>query len=249
MKARQGDIDMKGIIVAMALSLAALGAQAQSIDGAPFIAVRGSASAEVAPDLFPLAVTLSETGKDAARSQAAIEALAARVVEEAQKLGLEDRDIDVSNLSVSPEYRYNERSDTETFLGNTYMRRVNLRFRSLADLKALIAALPQAEQVRLETGRFETSRARELRRELLERAVEDARRTAEAMAGAVGRRLGPVHNVSNQGFNARYSGLDDPGDLDRVVVTGARSQAPQVVLREGSIRVDQNVYVIYTLVD
>lgn len=45
---------MKRIIIAVALSLAALGAQAQSISGQPFIAVQGKAKAEVVPDIFPL---------------------------------------------------------------------------------------------------------------------------------------------------------------------------------------------------
>ncbi|TDK24309.1 DUF541 domain-containing protein [Luteimonas aestuarii] len=240
---------MKSIIAVVVLSLVALGAQDQSIGGAPFIAVQGKAKAEVAPDIFPLDITLSETSKDAARTQALIEGLAREVVDLAQAMGMADRDVTVSNLDVSPEYRYNERNDTEVFLGNTYQREIKFRFRSLADLQKMISSLPQTSQVRLNTRRFETSQAEELRRQLLMQAVEDARRTADIMASAVGKRIGTVHNISNQGFNMRYAAGDDYSQLDRVTVTGARAAPPPAVLREGSIQLDQNVYIIYTLID
>lgn len=244
---------MKSIIAAAVLSLAALTAQAQSISGSPFIAVQGKARADVAPDIFPLEITLSETSKDAARTQALIEGLAQQVVELTQAMKMPGRDVTISNLDVSPEYRYSDRNDAETFLGNTYQRQIKLRFHTLADLQKMISSLPQARQVRLNTGSFATSQADELRRQLLSQAVEDARRTADIMATSVGKRIGTVHNISNQGFNVRYATSDEYSgqSLDRVMVTGSRLQAPAppVVLREGSIQLDQSVYIIYTLVD
>ena len=84
---------MKNIVAMVVLSLAALVAQAQSIGGAPFIAVQGKARAEVAPDIFPLTITLSETSNDAARTQASIEGLAREVVALTQAMGMADRDV------------------------------------------------------------------------------------------------------------------------------------------------------------
>ena len=243
---------MKRIILTLVLSLVVPCVQAQSISGPPFIAVHGKAKSEVVPDIFPLEITLSETSKETAKTQALIEGLAKQVVDLTQSMQMASRDVTVSNLGVSPEYRYNDRDDTETFLGNTYKRDIKLRFHSLADLQKMISSLPQAKQVRLNTGSFATSEAEGLRRQLLSQAVEDARNTAEIMAKSVGKRIGTVHNISNQGFNVRYvTSGDDSTTLDRVSVTGTRLRAltGDVVLREGSIQLDQNVYVIYTLVD
>jgi len=241
---------MRSIIVAAVLLLAAAGVQAQSIGGPPFIAVHGKAKAEVVPDIFPLDITLSETSKDTAKAQALIEGYAQQVIDLTQATGMADRDVEVSNLDVSPEYRYNDKNDTEVFLGNTYERRIRLRFHTLADLQKMISSLPQVPQVRLSTGSFATSEADELRRQLLDQAVADARRTADTMAKAVGKKIGTVHNVSNQGFNVRYVTSGD-STLDSVTVTGMgrSAAAPPVALREGTIQLDQNVYIIYTLVD
>ena len=164
---------------------------------------------------------------------------------------MEDRDVTVSNLSVAPEYRYDDKKEEQVFLGNTYERKIKLKFHTLQALKQMIEALPQAKQVQLDTGTFESSSADTQRRELLTQAVDDARTTAEIMAKAVGKRLGTVHNISNQGFNIRYVESGDSYSLDSVTVAGSRLQsAPApVVLSKGTIDLNQNVYIIYTLVD
>ena len=171
----QGEMAMRRILFSAALLLGSVGVQAQSIGGPPFIAVHGKAKAEIVPDIFPLEITLSETSKDAAKTQTLIEGLARQVVELTQAMEMANRDVTVSSLDVSPEYRYSDRNDTETFLGNTYQRQIKLRFHTLADLQKMISSLPQVKQVRLNTGSFQTSRSDELRRQLLSQAVDDAR--------------------------------------------------------------------------
>ena len=241
---------MHRVIMATILLVMACGVQAQSISGAPFIAVHGKASTEVVPDVFPLNITLKDTTLDTGTTQALIEGQAQRIIELAAKNSVPDRDVEVSNLSVSPSYRYDDDKDQQIFLGNTYEREIKIRFRALADLRKFIEVLPKARQVQLDTASFESSKSDELRRTLLADAVGDARKTAEVMASAVGKRVGTVHNVSNQGFNIRYVESDGYTDLDRIEVTGTRvAQAPPVVLREGTISLSQSVYIIYTLVD
>ena len=242
---------MKNVVFLAVLLLGAFNAQAQSISGSPFIAVHGKAKTQVVPDVFPLQIVLKDTSLDAAKTQALIEGYASQVMDLTKKMEMDDVDVVISNLSVSPEYRYDDKDEEQVFLGNTYQRQIRLNFHTLDKLKQMIESLPKVKQVQLDTGTFESSQADVLRRELLTQAVDDARATAEIMAKAVGRRLGPVHNISNQGFNVRYVESSDSYSLDRVTVTGShvRANAPPVVLSKGSIQLDQNVYIIYTLVD
>jgi uncharacterized protein YggE len=243
---------MKMRMGAAIVLLAGLGvANAQSISGSPFLAVHGKAKTEVVPDVFPLDITLEDTSLDAAKTQAAIEGFANQIVALTRDRKMDDRDVTISNLSVSPEYRYDDKDDKQVFLGNTYQRKIKLRFHTLEALKAMIDALPQAKQVQLDTGTFVSSDADAIRRDLLTQAVNDARTTADIMAKAVGKRVGSVHNVSNQGFNVRYVESANSSDLDAITVAGSRMSpgAPPVVLSKGSIGLEQNVYIIYTLVD
>ena len=253
----QGGLAMRRFTIAAMLLLCAFGLQAQTISGEPFIAVHGKAKAEVVPDIFPLEITLKDTSEDAARSQALIEGHAARILATIKQMKVPDADVTISNMSVAPEYRYDREDQKQVFVGNVYRRQIKLRFRKLTDLAKMIGTLPAAKEVLIDTGEFESSRADEVRRNLMAQAVQDARLTGETMAKAVGKRIGDVHNVSNQGFNVRYveGGADDlpvvfsaPAPMDSVTVAGNRMRA-DVVLREGRIELQQDVYVIYTLVD
>lgn len=232
--------------VALALMIAGGMAQAQAISGAPYVAVRGQAKQEVVPDLFPVEVTLSETSLDTAKTQAMIEGLAKDVLAIAERMQVAEADLTVSNLSISPEYRYDQGERKQIYLGNTYEREIKVRFHSLDRLREFIAALPAAKAVRVDTGTFETSRADELRKDLLQQAIDDARATAQALAAGVGRKLGPVHTISNQGFNLTYS-----RSINAIDVSGTQSVAlfapGAIVLREGRITLDQDVYIVYVL--
>lgn len=243
---------MRMVVAVVLMAVSVMGvANAQSIGGSPFIAVHGKAKAEVVPDIFPLDITLTDTSLDAGKTQVLIEGYASQIVALTRKMEMDEGDVTISNLSVSPEYRYDDKDEKQVFLGNTYERKIKLKFHTLEALKQMIEALPQGKQIQLDTGSFVSSKADELRRELLTQAVDDARTTAEIMAKAVGKRLGTVHNISNQGFNVRYVESSDSYSLDSITVTGNRFQsAPApVVLSKGTTQLDQNVYIIYTLVD
>ena len=233
------------IMVLCACTLLAMQVRAQAVSGAPYIAVHGEARQEVVPDVFPLEVTLTKTSTDTAATQAGIEALAKDVLAIVDRMGLEDGDVTISNLTVSPEYDYDDKTEKQVFLGNAYTREINVEFHSLEALKKFIASLPESDSLRIDTQAFKTSRAEALRRGLLDEAIANARATAEALAAGVGRKLGPVHTISNQGFNVRYS---ESTTLDTVTVAGTALFAPGVVaLREGRITLDQDVYIVYAL--
>lgn len=245
---REG-MTMKFRLALMVVSMALAGAvNAQEIAGAPYIAVQGEAKQEVVPDLFPVKIILSETSVDAATTQGVIESLASDLLRIAARMKVPERDLTVSNLSISPGYKYDRDDQKQVFLGNTYQREINLRFHTLDALRDFIAALPEAKAMRIDTGEFLTSRAEELRRGLLQQAIANARSTAEAMAAGIGRKLGAVHTISNQGFNMRYS-----RSVNAIDVSSTESVAllapGTVAMKKGVIELKQSVYIIYTLVD
>ena len=90
-----------------------------------------------------------------------------------------DADVTISNMSVAPEYRYDREDQKQVFVGNVYRRQIKLRFRKLTDLAKMIGTLPAAKEVLIDTGEFESSRADEVRRNLIAQAVQDARLTGD----------------------------------------------------------------------
>ena len=78
-------------------------------------------------------------------------------------------------------------------------------------------------------------------------AIADARATADELAKGVGKRIVGAHTISNPGFNVRYA---EPTTLDSVTVRGNALAAPGVVvLKEGRIKLSQDVYIVYLMTD
>ena len=112
---------------------------AENADGPPFIAVHGTARTEVVPDIFPLKLTLVETSKDLAATQATIESLARKLIDVAKGQGIASDDFSIGNLSIEPKTQYEDNSNKEIFLGNEYSREIKVRFHDLAKLKSFLA--------------------------------------------------------------------------------------------------------------
>ncbi len=245
---------MKTKLLALFLIFSASQANAQNLNGKPFIAVQGSAEIELVPDVFPVKVTLSETTLDAAKAQENVEGLANKVVALAADMKVADADLTVGNLSVGTETKYDDKKETDVFVGNTYEREIRVRFHSLSDLKQFIGALPTGRSVQIETLPFTYAKEAEAKTRLLEAAIRDAKQRAEMMAKSVGKRLLELHNVSDrsQGVSYSYMGYNN---LDSVVVQGTAMLAPgtvrsaNIVLREGTIKLRTDAYLVYLIGD
>ena len=228
-------------------------ASAQGITGVPFIAAQGEARVELVPDIFPLKVTLTETSMDAAASQKKIEALASGIIDTAREMKVAEDDITVGNLSISVEERYDDKTEQEIFVGNSYERVISLRFHDLAALKAFVERLPTGKAVRAATGTFAYSKAEAERKKLLQEAMDDAKETAEQIAAGLGKKIIGVHNVSDRPMNASYFG--NGANLDAVQVSGngvlmapgtVRGQS-EMALKKGVITLERTIYIIYLL--
>ncbi len=222
---------------------------AQNFQGKPFLAVQGHAEAKFKPDIFPLQITISDTGTDAAKSQSLVEGLAKTVLTQTSKLNIPDSDMEVGNLSISPDIDWDSETKSQIFKGNEYSREIKVRFRRLDDLRSFIAAMPASQALRLETDEFEYSKAAEVKRKLRRQAIEDGRIAGEEMASAVGKRLLDLFNVSDTSqsvvrSSSGYSGGN--ATLDSVTVQGA-ILSPDIVLREGEITIEADAYLVYLI--
>ena len=228
--------------------------QAQTFDSHPFLSVQGHAEAKVKPDIFPVTVKIEESGMDPAKAQKLVEDLAAKVVGSAQAEGAKDSDVDVGNLDISPDTKWDEEAEREIFLGNIYSREITVRFGNLDAVRSFIAAQPDLKQLRISTGSFRYSQERQLVRRLRREAIADAKAAAEEMADAVGKRLGSLFNVSDRAQSTIYSnvGYGERLPLARsaeAIALLAPGRRAAIVLKEGEITVSADAYLVYLIGD
>jgi uncharacterized protein YggE len=157
------------------------------------IQVNGHGSIEVVPDMGRVTLQVRREGSDAAALTATLNQVTADLIAMAGKLGIEDRDITATALSISPRYR--RRGDETVADGVVASRSMELLLR---DLDRFIDLMNQALALganNVEPIRLDTSERQALEDQALALAMADAKAEAGRVADGFGVKLGPVTNV------------------------------------------------------
>lgn len=119
-----------------------------------------------------------------------------------RELGIDDKYVQTSQLTVRPEYEWNEETRQQRLVGYFVERQLTVDLRNLEQL-GLLMERAVSTGVNLVAGpEFGSSREDELRREALARAAVDARANARALAQSLGADLGRLRRITagGQGF-------------------------------------------------
>src|SRR5258705_5722418 len=181
-------------ILALPLMIFAISASAQSVANTPAmrtIEVDGSGEARTSPDTADLDLAIDTQAKTAEEAASRNAALAAKVIDALKsKLG-EKGKITTGGYALNPEYdqRPNERP---TIIGYTAQNTVTVNTGALDLVGALIDSAIAAGANRVNSLNFSIKDDTKPRTEAITIATRDARAQADALASALGVKLGKV---------------------------------------------------------
>jgi len=112
-----------------------------------------------------------------------------------EQLDIDDDRIQTSGINIQPEYRWNERSRQQELQGYLVRRQMNVQLVDLDKLGDLIEGAIDAGVNEASPPRLASSRERELHREALAKAAEDAEANARVLAGTLDVSLGDVVEI------------------------------------------------------
>lgn len=174
---------MCGILLLLVLS-----PQAPAAEGR--VTVTGSGVVEAAPDEVHISLELATVDDDLVRVRTTSDKQLQGLMELAKKHGVEVDDFKVSKLDLS--LSYNEELKRSIF----HVKRVlTVRLGTLEHLNVLLAELLKQPDTSVGQVSFECSKREELENEARERAVKDARKTAQHLATAADQKLGPAKHI------------------------------------------------------
>jgi uncharacterized protein YggE len=159
------------------------------------VTTEGQATIRTVPDeaSISMAVEAREPSLGAARDRAA------RVVEaflaDARKLGVEDKDIATLGARVQPDYEWIRDTGERRLRGYIVTREIRVTLDDLELVGPLVEKATAAGVNQIQPAMLASSRREELERQALAEATRDARRRAEAAAGAVDARVGAVRTI------------------------------------------------------
>ncbi|WP_340819006.1 SIMPL domain-containing protein [Methanolobus sp. WCC4] len=184
------------------------------------ISMSGYAEQKVTPDTAQIsigAVVQADTSEEAASENAAI---MSAVIEELKALGLEDKEIQTSYVSVYPIYNYDE---GRTITGYSASNSVEVTTTDLDILSDVIdrSAAAGANQIGSISFSVSDEQQEELREDLMDEAVADASSKAEILADSLGLKIKGVQTASiNEGGNNRvYYAMDAAMEMEEAGVS------------------------------
>jgi uncharacterized protein YggE len=176
------------VLATAALTLPAAPAAASSIPDYPFVHVTGSAFRIELPDIATLDFQIVAANADPAAARGVIDARMAEVRALMQQLSIDPDDLQVR------EVRQGVRKERSADGAPVYelSADVHIRLRNVANWPALGGGLLGKPNLDSFAADFDLSTMEQVNDEMVTEAIMDARRRAEVMAAASGRRLGPV---------------------------------------------------------
>ncbi|MBI4322360.1 MAG: SIMPL domain-containing protein [Chloroflexi bacterium] len=212
-------------------------ALAQAPGPAKGITVSGTGRVSVRPDVATVRVGVQTQAENAQQAQQANAQKMDAVVRTLKELGIPEKDIRTSSISLRPVYEARRDGSRERIVGYEASNTVTVRVTDLSKVGNVLDEVVKAGANVAGGIQFGLQDDSELRREALRKAVQDGEGKAEAIAGAMGRSLGPVESVVEESVSS-------PQPLDRMMPTAA---APEVTtpVEPGELQVTATIRVVY----
>lgn len=168
------------------------------------ITVIGTGRASVQPDLADLRLGVTITAPTVESARSANSSTLAAVIGKLKALGIEDRDLQTSIVSVSPQYDYSREGSPPRLAGYTFSNLVAAVVRDVERVGEAIDAALTAGATNVDHIAFRVADQSTAEREAREAAVADARLKAETYAAAAGVTIEGVAAIVESGAPIPY---------------------------------------------
>ncbi len=151
------------------------------------------------PDTFLVSVLAQEKSKNTKIGFALVNAKVAQVKELLSKNGIEEKDIQSVNISINPNYNYdNGKSTIDGFIAS---HGLSIKIRNLESVDAILAWVSAIENLQIQSTSYDIDDKTPLYKTARELAIAKARQKAEDMAKASGITLGRILSINeSQGY-------------------------------------------------
>ena len=206
------------------------------------INVRGDASIQIPNDLATVTIGVSRQGETAGAALRRSSTRARRVVTALKRAGGDAIEIETLDVSVR---RRTVREGDDRVRVFVATNRLRLEVEEVARTGELLAAAVRAGATSVSSIKFTRSDVRQVYREQLVAAFDDARAKSQALAAQAGLTLGRPLTIEESGFRASVS--QPVFSEDAATAPGAGGESEPVIppVKPGSTSVKARVFVVF----
>jgi uncharacterized protein YggE len=165
--------------------------------------VSGQGEISAAPDRARLSMAVEALNPELKAAQDEVNKVVRAFLAEAKTLGVKDEDLSTAGITVQPEYVWDEKARNNRLTGYRARRAIELTVRNLDQIGDFILRATRVGVNTVQAPVLESTREKELSRQALVKAIEDARSKAELAAQTLNVRLGPIHSLNASENNVR----------------------------------------------
>lgn len=202
------------------------------------ITVIGEGRVSAEPDMAILRLGVSREARMASDAMRAASEATAAVLAQIETAGIEARDVQTANVSLSPRWQH-ENNNAPRIVGYVASNDLTVRVRALDTLGALMDGVVGDGANQMNGLSFAIAEPRPLQDEARKEAVADARKKAELLATSAGVSLGNVMTISENG------GFGQPV----VMARGAMMEASAVPIAAGEMDISATVTVVFAIAE
>lgn len=186
---------MKATHLLLSLLLAAsLPAQAEEARRSVSVSGQGEVSAK--PDRARLSLAVDTANIQLRKAEEETNRIVRAYLAELKSLGLKDEQISTAGVSINPEFAWDEKARQQRLVSYHARREIDLRVDDLQQVGDVILKATMVGVNQVNPPVLESSRSKELCRQALVKATEEARSKAQLLADTLGVKLGTVRNLS-----------------------------------------------------
>ncbi|HBE76456.1 MAG TPA: hypothetical protein DDW65_01545 [Firmicutes bacterium] len=172
------------------------------------IVVNGTGVVTVAPDIAYVSLGVSLIAPTAQDAQTKNALVMSQIMADLINDGLNKKDLQTSNFSLYPEYKYNKDSEPGQIIGYRVTNQVTVTVREISKVGAVIDLAIKAGATNINSVIFSVSATEEWRNKVIEAAVTEARAKADIMAKAAKVTIKRVLAINESSINVQPVQMD-----------------------------------------
>jgi len=221
-------------IIALLVVLLALPAHAQEQPPGR-LTVTGQGQVASVPDMATVTLGVTSEARTAAEALDQTSSATAAILEQLRSVGIGARDMQTSDLSLSPVWDNRSNTERPRIVGYQASNAVTVRVLKLDDLGGLLGAVVDSGANDFRGLSFGLQDPEPAMDEARQKAVADAMRKARLYAEAAGITLGPILQFDESG------GRGDPGPVARMAMAEA------VPIAQGEVTMQASVTLVFAI--
>jgi uncharacterized protein len=217
----------------------------------PYLYVEGKAEIEKPADMVTLRFELVARNADQAKANQEVQAKANKILELLKDRKIAENDVIAADLKSEPQYENEEQAGRKygKIIGFAVTRSFSVRVRDVTAFAKLVNELLAIGGTEFSWIEAELTKEKEVRDEIFEKALVNAREQAEKTLKAMGMKIDSVFAVSPVAFPEIQSRMF--ATTERVVVTGSYiptgGDLPPSKYVLAPVKVSQSIHVIYLI--